>query len=51
MSIAFEDAFAVVATAMPKFKVSAAEWEDRLAYPLLNDMVRWVCDRAYPEFP
>jgi hypothetical protein len=51
MTIAFQDAFAVLAVSMPKFKVSASEWDERLAYPLLSDMVRWICNRAHPEFP
>jgi|HubBroStandDraft_2_1064218.scaffolds.fasta_scaffold1687253_1 hypothetical protein len=48
MSIAFADVFPVLAEALPDFKPDNEN--DGLCYLFLNDMVRWVCDRAYPEF-
>jgi hypothetical protein len=50
MRIEYEDVFDVLAEAVTDFKPSEAELEDRLSYPFLNGMVRFVCDRAYPEF-
>ena len=50
-SIEFENVFDVLAEGLTDFKPSESEWEeDRLSYPFLSDMVRYVCDRAYPEF-
>jgi hypothetical protein len=48
MSIAFADAFPVLAEALPDFKPDHEN--EGLRYLYLNDMVRWVCDRANPEF-
>jgi len=50
MSIDYEDVFDVLAEAVTDFKPSEAELEDRLSYPFLNGMVRFACDRAFPEF-
>jgi hypothetical protein len=51
MAIAYADVFPVLAAALPEFEPSAADWEDRLSYPFLSAMVRFVCDRAYLELP
>jgi hypothetical protein len=50
MTIEFEDVFPILADAIPEFKPSAEDLEDRLSYLFLNDMARWVCDRGYPGF-
>jgi hypothetical protein len=50
MTIAFRDVFPVLAGALPEFRPAAEDWEDRLSYPFINDMVRFVSDRAYPEY-
>src|SRR6266702_784117 len=50
MTIAFQDVFPVLAEALDDFKASEEDWEDRLSYPFLNDMVRFVSDRAYPGY-
>ncbi|MGA7244614.1 MAG: hypothetical protein WBX19_15610 [Terracidiphilus sp.] len=44
------DAFPILADAIPDFRPSEEDWEDQLSYIFINDMVRYVCDRAYPEF-
>jgi hypothetical protein len=51
MTIDYADVFPVLAEALPDFEPSAVDWEDRLCYPFLYAMVRFVCDRAHPEFP
>ncbi|MGA3045023.1 MAG: hypothetical protein ABSD67_00245 [Terracidiphilus sp.] len=51
MSIAYADVFPVLAGALLEFKPSLEYREDCLSYPFLSDMVRYVCSRAYPEFP
>ena len=49
--ITFANVFPILAEAWPEFTASAPDRvEDRLSYPFLNDMVRFVCDRVYPEF-
>jgi hypothetical protein len=48
MTIAFQDVFPVLAQALPDFKASEEDWEDRISYAFLSDMVRFVCDRGYP---
>jgi len=51
MTIDYHDVFPILAEAMPDFKPSSADWEDRLSHVFLSDMVRFVCDRSYPGFP
>ncbi len=49
--ISYEQVFPTLAEALPDFTASRQDWvEDQLSYPFVNDMVRFVCDRAYPEF-
>lgn len=51
MPISHEEVFPILAEALPEFTASHQDWvEDRLSYPFINDMVRFVCDRAFPEF-
>jgi hypothetical protein len=51
MSIDYSDVFSILAEALPEFAPSEADLEDRLSYPFLSEMVRFLCNRAYPEFP
>jgi len=51
MPIDYADVFSILADALPEFKPSAEDLEDRLSYPFPSDMVRFVCDRAYPDIP
>lgn len=50
MAIPYQDVFPVLAEALPDFRASSEDWDDRLSYPFLSDMVRFVSDRAIPEF-
>jgi hypothetical protein len=49
-SVDFEEVFQVLAEALPDFEPTREGLEDGLSHPFLNDMVRFVCDRAYPEY-
>jgi hypothetical protein len=51
VSIDYSDVFPVLANALPEFSPSSEDWEDCLSYPFLNEMVRFVCDRAYLGIP
>jgi hypothetical protein len=51
MRIEYEDVFDVLAEAVTDFKPSEAELEDRLSYPFLNGMVRFVCNRPCASLP
>jgi hypothetical protein len=48
VTIAYADVFPVIAEAMPDFEPSKEDWDNRLSYPFLSEMVRFVCDRSYP---
>jgi hypothetical protein len=48
MAITVDNVFSVLVEAMPEFKPN--EVNDGLSYPYLNDMVRFVSNRAYPEY-
>jgi hypothetical protein len=50
MSIDFADAFQVIAEALPDFSPSDEGRGEQITYFFLNDMVRFVANRAYPEF-
>ena len=50
MSIAYWDVFDVLAEAMPECPPAPDDWEDRLSYIYINDIVRYVCKWAYPDF-
>jgi hypothetical protein len=50
MSIDYADVCSVLAEALPDFRPSEVDMKDRLSYIILNDMVRFACDRAYPEY-
>ena len=49
MSIDYADVFPVLTEAVPEFKPSPGDLYDQLPYAYLNYMVRYVCDRAYPQ--
>jgi hypothetical protein len=51
MRITFADVFPLLAEPLSGFEASPEDWEEHAAYCFLGDMVRFVCDRAYPQFP
>jgi hypothetical protein len=50
MSFSIADAFPILAEAIPECPPAPEDWEDQLSYIYINDLVRYVCDRAYVEF-
>jgi hypothetical protein len=47
MTIAWEEVFPMLAEAVPGFRPSKEGWEDRLSYPYISDMVRFVNDQTF----
>ena len=50
MTIDYADVFDILAEAMPECPPEPGDWEDRLSYIYINNLVRYVCDRAYLDF-
>jgi hypothetical protein len=45
-TIQFSDVFPILAMALPGFRATEDDWEDRTCYFFLSDMIGFVCDRA-----
>ena len=50
MTIEYCDVFPVLAKAVSGCEPTKQYWDELLPYVFINDLVRFVCDRGYPDF-